>query len=67
MADVITKSVPANDYNNGGLLVSNGGIDLITDNSKIDPKVNKVDQINAQSGVLDSRFDDVRYYTGDIA
>lgn len=67
MADVITKSVPANDYNNGGVLVSNGGIDLITDNSKIDPKVNKVDQINVQSGVLDSRFDDVRYYTGDIA
>lgn len=67
MADVITKSVPANDYNNGGLLVSNGGIDLMTDNSKIDPKVNKVDQINVQSGVLDSRFDDVRYYTGDIA
>jgi hypothetical protein len=67
MADVITKAVPANNYNNGGLLVSNGGIDLITDNSKIDPKVNKVDQINVQSGVLDSRFDDVRYYTGDIA
>jgi len=67
MADVITKAVLANDYNNGGLLVSSGGIQLITDNSTIPPKFNEQDQIATQSGVLDNRFDDVRYYTGDIA
>lgn len=62
--DVITKAKAANGYNNGGVMVS---VDVlgVTANHTIAPKVNKTQVIIAQSGTLDTRFDEVRYYSGD--
>jgi hypothetical protein len=62
--DVITKAKAANNYKNGGVMVS---VDVVgvTANHTIDPKINKTQVIISQSGTLDARFDDVRYYSGD--
>lgn len=64
MSDVIRKSVSSNDYKNGTVVVSVDSLGVIS-NHTINPKINKVSQIISQTGVLDSRFDDVRYYSGD--
>ena len=66
MADVFEKCVTANGYNNGSAVVSIGTL-AVTSNHTLSPKVNQVSQIPAQSGVLDSRLDDVRYYSGDTS
>jgi pyrimidine operon attenuation protein/uracil phosphoribosyltransferase len=66
MPDVIQKAVSSNSYKNGTTVVSISPLGIIV-NNKIDPKINQISQITTQSGVLDSRFDDVRYYSGDTS
>lgn len=61
---VIKKSIDANDYKNGTVVVSVGTLGLI-ENHTVDTVFNQTAQIPVQTGVLDSRFDDPRYYTGD--
>ena len=63
MADVIKKNIPANDYSNGSVIVSINIFGTIT-NHKIAPENNQITQIPEQSGLLDTRFDDVGYYMG---
>jgi hypothetical protein len=61
---VIKKSIEANDYKNGTAVVSIGTLGLI-ENHIVNTVFNQTSQIPAQTGVLDERFDDPRYYTGD--
>ena len=63
MADVLKKAITSNDLKNGSLLVSTNKFGTIT-NHVIDPKINKTDTVIDQSGILDSRFDDIGYYLG---
>lgn len=64
--DVLKKAVEANPIINGGGVVSIGPVAVLT-KSRISPVVNIVDPILAQSGYLDIRLDDVRYYSGDTS
>jgi hypothetical protein len=66
MADVLKKIIEANDFKNGTAVVS---IDKFgnLDNHTVDTTNNQVLNFSVQSGILDTRFDDVRYYTGDTA
>ena len=60
MADVLKKIVQENDFKNGSLVVSvNKFGDII---HTINPKINDDSVITNQSGILDTRFDDVKYY-----
>lgn len=61
---VIKKSIEANDYKNGTAVVSIGTLGII-ENHIVDTVFNQTSQIPLQTGVLDIRFDDPRYYTGD--
>tara|TARA_B100002052_G_scaffold280086_1_gene287914 strand:+ start:146 stop:352 length:207 start_codon:yes stop_codon:yes gene_type:complete len=63
MADVLKKAVASNDLKNGSLVVSINKFGTIT-NHVIDPKLNKTDTVISQSGILDTRFDDIGYYLG---
>lgn len=65
MADVIV-AINNRSFRSGGIVVGNSTFPRTT-NVTIDPKINQIAQITTQSGVLDSRFDDVRYYSGDTA
>jgi hypothetical protein len=61
MADVFQRIIPANEIINGGVVVGANEIGTyFTTAPKIDFSV-----IVTQSGSLGTRFDDVRYYTGD--
>ena len=64
MPDVVQKANSSKDYKNGSVVVSIGPVGV---NHTIPPKVNQTSQIAMQSGVLDSRFDEVRYYSGDTS
>lgn len=66
MPDVIQKVISANDYKNGSVVVSVDKLGVVT-NHTIDPKINQTWQIPMESGILDNRFDDVRYYSGDTS
>jgi hypothetical protein len=66
MPDVIQKVISANDYKNGSVVVSVDKLGVVT-NHTINPKINQTSQIPTQSGILDNRFDDVRYYSGDTS
>lgn len=66
MADVLQKIINGNDYKNGTAVVSVDVLGVVA-NHTVNTVNNKTVQIPIQSGVLDSRFDDVRYYTGDAA
>ena len=66
MADVFQKVIGANDYKNGTVVVSIGTLCII-ENHTVDTVFNQTAQLPAQTGILDTRFDDVRYYTGDTA
>lgn len=66
MSDVIQKSVSSNGYKNGTVVVSVDSLGVIS-NHTINPKINQISQINSQTGILDTRFDDVRYYSGDTS
>jgi hypothetical protein len=63
MADVLQKTIGANDFNQGSTVVSIQTTGR-TVNQILDPENNVTTEILAQSGVLDSRFDDINYYTG---
>lgn len=65
MADVII-AINNRTFRNGGVIVTNSTVPR-TSNNTINPKVNQISQVLTQSGVLDSRLDDVRYYSGDTA
>lgn len=66
MPDVLQKCIPANTQQNGSIVVSTNMFGTIT-NYKVAPAINKLDTVTAQSGILDSRFDEVRYYSGDTS
>lgn len=66
MPDVLQKVINANSFKNGTTVVSTNKFGTLT-NHTIAPAVNQVGQITVMSGVLDTRFDDVRYYSGDTA
>jgi hypothetical protein len=66
MPDVLQKCIPANTQQNGSIVVSTNIFGTIT-NYKVAPTINKLDTVTAQSGILDSRFDEVRYYSGDTS
>ena len=61
MTDVLKKIVQENDFKNGSLVVSVNKFGTITKHI-INPKTNNDDAITTQSGLLDTRFDDVKYY-----
>ena len=64
MADVLQKVISGNDYKNGTVVVSVGTLGIIA-NHTVDTVFNQTSQIPVQSGILETRFDEVRYYTGD--
>jgi len=66
MPDVLQKVINSNDYKNGTAVVSVDKLGVVT-NHKLDTVFNQTSQIAMQSGILDTRFDDVRYYSGDSA
>tara|TARA_A100001201_G_scaffold21819_2_gene24332 strand:- start:223 stop:1617 length:1395 start_codon:yes stop_codon:yes gene_type:complete len=61
MTDVFQKIITGNDLKNGSLVVSVNKFGTITKHI-INPKINNDDTITTQSGLLDTRFDDVKYY-----
>lgn len=63
MADVLQKTIGANDFNQGSAVVSIQPTGR-TVNQILDPVKNLTTEILVQSGVLDSRLDDLTYYTG---
>lgn len=63
MADIFQKVIEANDFNRGSAVVSIQTTGR-TVNQILDPAKNVTAGILAQSGVLDSRFDDIAYYGG---
>lgn len=65
MADVFQKVISGNGIKNGTAVVSVDKLGVVT-NHTLNPVFNKDDQIISQSGLLDTRFDEVRYYTGDL-
>ena len=63
MADVLQKVIGANDIKNGTAVVSIDKLGVIT-NHIVDTTNNQTSQVISQSGILDTRFDDVGYYLG---
>lgn len=61
MADIFEKIKQANSIKNGGSVVF---YNELTPPTGVPPKVN-TSHVVTQSGVLDTRFDDARYYSGD--
>jgi hypothetical protein len=66
MPDVLQKVINSNNYKNGTAVVSVDKLGVVT-NHTLDTVFNQTSQIATQSGILDTRFDDVRYYSGDSA
>ena len=62
MADVLQKVNNSNEYINGAAVVRS---DKLGNVDKLAQTINDNTGIGSISGVLDTRFDDVRYYTGD--
>ena len=63
MPDVL-QSITSGGFKNGTAVVSVGTLGVVS-NHTLDTVKNKVSEIPKQSGVLDSRLDEVRYYSGD--
>ena len=61
MPDIVTFASTGVVYRNGRAVT---GVTQLGTFNAIDPKVNRT-VIVAQSGQLDTRFDDTRYYSGD--
>lgn len=64
MADVLRKAIDANDIKNGTAVVSIDKLGVVT-NHIVNTNFNKTSEVITQSGVLQTRLDDIRYYTGD--
>lgn len=62
--DVFKLAQDGGSVNNGGIMVSVGVLG-VTEGHTLSPSVN-ISQIETQSGVLDTRFDDPRYYSGEM-
>lgn len=62
MADVLQKVNNSNEYINGAAVVRS---DKLGNVDKLVQTINDNTGVGSISGILDSRFDDVRYYTGD--
>ena len=63
MADVLQKVIDGNDIKNGTAVVSIDKLGVIT-NHIVDTTNNQTTQVILQSGILDTRFDDIGYYLG---
>jgi hypothetical protein len=63
MPDVL-QSITSGVFKNGTAVVSVGTLGVVS-NHTLNTVRNKVTEIPKQSGVLDIRFDEVRYYSGD--
>jgi hypothetical protein len=64
MADVLQKVIEASGYINGAAIVSAGPI-AQKHTYRLAQTINDNTGVGSISGVLDTRFDDPRYYTGD--
>lgn len=64
MSDVLQKIISGNAIKNGTAVVSVDQLG-VTANHTLNTVFNTTYQILQQSGVLDTRFDEVRYYSGD--
>ena len=64
MADVLQKVNNSKDYINGAVIVTASPLPVVT-GIRLSQTINDNAGIGSISGILDSRFDDVRYYTGD--
>lgn len=65
MADVLKKVIEVNDFKNGTAVVSIDKLGNIV-NHTVDTPFNQTLAVTVQSGILDTRFDETRYYTGDL-
>lgn len=63
MADVLQKVISGNGIKNGTAVVSVDKLGVVT-NHTLNTVFNQTAQVIAQSGLLDTRFDDVGYYLG---
>jgi hypothetical protein len=63
MPDVL-QSITSDGFKNGTAVVSIGSLGVVS-NHTLNTVKNKVSEIPKQSGVLDIRLDEVRYYSGD--
>ena len=63
MPDVL-QSITSAGFKNGTAVVSVGSLGVVS-NHTLGPKQNKTSELIKESGVLDIRFDEVRYYSGD--
>ena len=63
MPDVL-QSITSGNFKNGTAVVSVGTLGVVS-NHTLNTVKNKVTEIPKQSGVLDTRLDEVRYYSGD--
>ena len=59
---ILQKVITGNDYINGAAIV---GADKVGNIEKLAQTINDNTGIGGISGVLDTRFDEPRYYTGD--
>ena len=64
MADVLQKVIEASGYINGAAIVTVTPLPN-RDKTRLAQTINDNNGIGSISGVLDTRFDDPRYYTGD--
>ena len=63
MPDVL-QSITNAGFKNGTAVVSVGSLGVVS-NHTLAAKQNKTSDLIKESGVLDLRFDEVRYYSGD--
>ena len=63
MPDVL-QSITSGGFKNGTAVVSVGTLGVVS-NHTLNAVKNQVSEIPKQSGVLDTRLDEVRYYSGD--
>lgn len=63
MSDVL-RPITNNSFKNGTAVVSVGTLGVVS-NNKLNTVKNQVSEIFKQSGILDTRLDEIRYYSGD--
>ena len=64
MADIIQKVIEASGYINGAAIVTVTPLPN-RDKTRLPQTINDNGGIGSIIGILDTRFDEVRYYTGD--
>lgn len=63
MPDVL-QSITSGGFKNGTAVVSVGTLGVVSSHT-LETVKNQVSEIPKQSGILDTRLDEVRYYSGD--